>query len=113
MKCKNKANLGWRAAEGAGRTNKANSALGPNPVSIMQNKPNSRLRREGRGHRDVGRGANAQNEPNFERSFKCKVSSVKLGKPDGESSRSSYFKLRTLHFKLGRRPLLARRAGER
>jgi hypothetical protein len=30
-----------------------------------QNKANSRLRREGRGHRDVGRGATAQNEANL------------------------------------------------
>jgi len=46
-----------------------------------------------RGAWDVG--ANAQNEANFGRSFKGKVSSVKSGKPGKPGVESSYFKLYT------------------
>jgi hypothetical protein len=42
------------------------------------------------------------NKANFGRSFKCEVSSVKLGKPVSQPSESSYFKLYTSHFPLRR-----------
>jgi len=47
------------------------------------------------------------NKPNFRRSFKCKVSSVKLEK---SMAGLSDFKLYTSHFKLGRRPLVRNKA---
>jgi hypothetical protein len=72
----------------------------------MQNEPNFRRCRAGWGRRGTERGANVQNEPNFGESFKCKVSSVKSGKPGVEPWESSYFRLYTPHFKLGRRPFV-------
>ncbi len=46
----------------------------------------------------------SEKQSQFGRSFKCKVSSVKSGRPGVESRESSYFKLHASHSKLGRRP---------
>jgi len=59
----------------------------------VQNEPNSRRRQVGRGHRGVGRGANAQNEPNFTRSLKCQVLGLKRERlagcrPGGQSCKT-------------------------
>jgi hypothetical protein len=53
VKCKTKPISGHERL-GAGRTNKANSGFRPNPGPIMQDKPNIRLRRAGRGRGAVG-----------------------------------------------------------
>ncbi len=60
----------------------------------------------GQGSRD----RNVQNEANFGGSFKCEVSSVKLGNRRVESSESSYFKLYTSNFRRNAQPPKANRA---
>jgi hypothetical protein len=62
----------------------------------------------------VGHGrAIVPNKANSRRSFKCEVSSVKSGKPGGQSPESSYLKLHTLHSKPGRRPFVQNEANSR
>jgi hypothetical protein len=105
----------WPAAKAraAGCTNKPNW-----PEPIVPNKPNlpggagrcgarslvqtNPIRPRGRAS-GVREGKNAQNEANFGRTFKCRVSSGKWGKTGWPSSKSSHFRLRTLHFKLSSR----------
>ncbi len=65
-----------------------------------------------RAGRAASEGRNAQNKPNFGRSSKCKVSSVKSGKPGIESWQSSDFRLYASNFTLrrSRRPNSAKQS---
>jgi hypothetical protein len=69
---------------------------------LRRNKANSRTDRSGQGSAWPPvplDGPIAQNEPNFGRSLKCEVPSVKPAKLGVESSKSSYFKLYTSNFR--------------